>query len=208
MAKVFWSGTLRGIQPRIDLNRSFDQRYHNYLGYLLLIDGVVEAAPGSFSVRIGPGTQARHAFRAGDVVSGVAERPPDPGREVADLFKASRLTLLQRSSAMPPAPPPWLGVPPTLEVHRARGHRRLDPRTYSASCGACQWGCRMAVTMIIDPWNPGIVESRFETFCYGPKSCPRHRAGAPRRVPGRNGMTYVEPDWVDEEDTSGRGADE
>ncbi len=56
----------------------------------------------------------------------------------------------------------------------------------------CQWGCRMAVTMIIDQWNPGVVKRRFETFCYGPESCVLYRAGPARVVPGRRGMSYTE----------------
>lgn len=63
----------------------------------------------------------------------------------------------------------------------------------------------MAVAMIIDQWNPSVVRRRFETFCYGPKSCPLYRAGPARKVPGRRGMSYTEEDWVDEEATLGRG---
>jgi hypothetical protein len=37
MSKVAWSGEIAGVQPRIDLLRSFDQRQHSYLGYLLLV---------------------------------------------------------------------------------------------------------------------------------------------------------------------------
>lgn len=66
----------------------------------------------------------------------------------------------------------------------------------------------MAVTMIIDPWNPSERRRRFETFCYGPKSCRFYRAGATRRVPGRRGMQWEEEDWVDEEATAHRGPDE
>jgi len=206
--KVSWSGILAGVQPRIDLTRSFDQRYHNYLGYLLIVDGEAGGEPRTFTVRIGPAAQARHGFRAGDRVAGVAHAPADADAEAADLYKASALKLLERAQSTPPAPPPWLGVPPALEVYRERGHRRLDAHTYDASCRTCQWGCRMAVAMIVDQWNPSVVRRRWETFCYGPKSCPLHRAGPLRKVPGRKGMSYTEEDWVDEEATAGRGADE
>ena len=66
----------------------------------------------------------------------------------------------------------------------------------------------MPVEMIIDQWNPSRKRYRFETFCYGPKSCPLYRAGAKRRVPGRKDMSYTEEDWVDEDATSHRGLDE
>ena len=56
--------------------------------------------------------------------------------------------------------------------------------------------------------SAGSREHRFETFCYGPKSCPAYRAGPTRKVPGRKGMRWEEEDWVDEEATAHRGADE
>jgi len=66
----------------------------------------------------------------------------------------------------------------------------------------------MLVTIIIDHWQPEKKKYRFETFCYGPKSCAIYKAGPGRKVPGRKGMIYEEPDWVDEEATSHRGLDE
>jgi hypothetical protein len=207
-AKIDWSGLVSGIQPRIDLGRSFDERWHSYLGYLLIVEGEVAGAVRSFTVRVGPGAQAKHQFRAGDRVAGSAHRAADPAAEVADFLRASALRLTERASAPPPPPPPWLDVPPPLEVYRARGHRRLHASTYETACRACQWGCRMPVTMVIDPWKPDIVKRRFETFCYGPKSCPRYRPGPTRKVPGRNGMVWEEEDWVDEEHTSARAVDE
>jgi hypothetical protein len=62
--------------------------------------------------------------------------------------------------------------------------------------------------MIIDQWNPSIRRYRHETFCYGPKSCPRYKAGPTRKVPGRKGMTWEEQDWVDEDATAHREMDE
>jgi hypothetical protein len=64
------------------------------------------------------------------------------------------------------------------------------------------------VEMILDQWKPQDREHRFETFCYGPKSCPAYRAGPTRKVPGRQGMQWEEEDRVDEEATAHRGADE
>ena len=53
-----------------------------------------------------------------------------------------------------------------------------------------------------------IKKYRFETFCYGPKSCQLYKAGPNRVVPGRKGMTWEEYDWVDEEYTAHRKEDE
>jgi hypothetical protein len=62
---------------------------------------------------------------------------------------------------------------------------------------------------VADPWKPrDDVRYRFETFCYGPKSCRLHRPGPRRKVPGRKGVTYEEPDWVDKDATEHRGRDE
>ncbi|HSQ81185.1 MAG TPA: hypothetical protein VLU54_08635, partial [Casimicrobiaceae bacterium] len=85
---------------------------------------------------------------------------------------------------------------------------RLDARTFDAKCRSCTWGCRMAVEIIIDQWAPDRREHRFETFCYGPRSCPSYRPGPMRKVPGRKGMSWTEEDWVDEDATAHRHADE
>jgi hypothetical protein len=41
-----------------------------------------------------------------------------------------------------------------------------------------------------------------------PRSCPLYEPGPPRKVPGRQGLTYTEKDWVDIEATSHRRLDE
>jgi hypothetical protein len=161
-------------------------------------------------VGIGSGTQAKHRFRAGDVIQGESDPVPDPRTEPVDFYKTVRLKLVARGPEAPPSPPPpWLGVPPELPVYRERGHRRLDPKTYESRCRACLWGCRMPVDMIIDPWKPAAeVRYRFETFCYGPKACALYRPGPTRKVPGRKGVTWEEADWVDKDATAHRAADE
>jgi len=65
----------------------------------------------------------------------------------------------------------------------------------------------MAVEMIVDPWDPQM-QYRFEAFCYGPKSCSFYKAGPRRVVPGRKGMRWEEPDWIDEQATAHRALDE
>jgi len=75
-------------------------------------------------------------------------------------------------------------------------------------CSGCMWGCKMPVEMIIDQWKPWKKRSRYETFCYGPKSCRLYKAGPTRKVPGRKGMVWEEEDWVDEEAVAHRGMDE
>jgi hypothetical protein len=139
---------------------------------------------------------------------GESDQVSDPRLEVAGFYKTSRLKVLKNSEGDPPAGPPFQGVPPDLPTYRARGHRRLDARTYESKCITCIWGCRMPVELTIDHWNPSQKRYRFETFCYGPKSCPLYRPGPTRKVPGRKGMSWTEEDWVDEDATSHRGPDD
>lgn len=37
------------------------------------------------------------------------------------------------------------------------------------------------------------------SFCYGPLNCKLYKAGPNRKVEGRNGMVFVEEDWMDEQ---------
>lgn len=203
--KVTWCGIVMGVQPRITLTRSFDERSHSYLGFVLRLQGGIAEESREFSIAIGPGTQKKYAFRVGDTVKGCAESVLDPQLEIAEFYKATKLKLLGRTVQPPDCSPPWLGAPPELSVYRRRGHRRLKPRTCETKCLTCIWGCKMPVEMIIDQWKPEVRRYRQETFCYGPKSCRLYEAGPVRKVPGRKGMVWEEADWVDEEATSHRG---
>lgn len=206
--KLDWQGTLLSVQPRIRLLRSFDQSSHSYLGYVLRVRGTLDGEVRDFLVALGKGAQEKHGFRCGDRISGKGQPVPDPRRETADLYKASELEIVDRGGEDVTNEPPFLGVPPGLEVYRPRGHRRLAARTYTTKCLSCIWGCEMPVEMIVDHWNPSVRRYRRETFCYGPKSCRLYKPGATRKVPGRRGMTWEEEDWVDGEATAHRGPDE
>ena len=206
--KIPWRGVLLSIQPRIRLGRSFDQRSHTYLGYALQVRGSIGDETREFLVGIGERAHSKHQFRAGDTVSGEAVPVADPRLETVEFYKVSRLKTMRGRIEEQAQPPPWSGVPPPLAVYRERGHRRLASRTYEERCTTCLWGCRMAVEMIVDQWNPSRRRYRTETFCYGPRSCPLYRSGPQRKVPGRHGMTYTEEDWVDKEAISRRAPDE
>jgi hypothetical protein len=207
-AKFAWSGIVTAVQPRIRLMRSFDERSHTYQGYVLRVRGSLSEEQREFLVAIGEAAHAEHQFRVGDQVSGKGVLVADPRTEIAQLYKASNLKVLERAPETVGPPPPWLGVPPSLRVYRERGHRRLDARTYESKCTSCIWGCRMAVEMIIDQWNPSRKQHRQETFCYDPLSCRLHKAGPRRKVPGRKGMSWEEEDWVDEDAVRHRGPDD
>lgn len=94
--KLSWHGTLNSVQARIRLLRSFDQRSHSYLGYVLGVDGVIGDEKREFLVGIGKGAQAKHEFRVGDVVSGQCQPVEDERTETAEFYKVSKLKLLGR----------------------------------------------------------------------------------------------------------------
>ena len=208
MAKLPWSGKIISVQPRIRLLRSFDQRSHTYLGYSLVVDGAIGIEVRQFSIGVGKAAHQKHQFQVGDGVCGESLPVADDRQEPVEYYKTSKLKILSRSIEETGSPPPWHGVPVDLDTYRWRGHRRLSARTYKSKCSSCVWGCRMPVTMIVDQWQPSNKRYRFETFCYGPKSCSYYNPGPQRTVPGRKGMTWEEPDWVDEDATSHRGLDE
>ena len=205
--KVRWSGRVISVQPRIRLSRSFDQRSHSYLGYALWLRGKLGDEEAEFSVGIGPRAQAKQALQIGDLVQGASLPVANPRLEPVEYYKTSALEVIERGDR-PTDPPPWHGIPPELPIYRERGHRRLAARTFETSCRSCIWGSRMPVELTIDHWNPTQKRYCFETFCYGPKSCPLYRAGPTRKVPGRKGMSWEEEDWVDEEATAHRSMDE
>jgi hypothetical protein len=144
---------------------------------------------------VGSAAHAKYQFQVGDSVEGVGHRVADPRLEIADIYKASQLRT-SRGGPESVSAALWHGVPPPLPVYRERGHRRLAATTYDAKCQSCIWGCAMPVEIIIDHWNPGRRRYRTETFCYGPLCCAVYKPGPTRKVVGRNGMAYEEPDWV------------
>jgi hypothetical protein len=208
MSKLNWVGTVIGVQPRIRLTRSFDERYHTSLGYSLRIQGQIDDEPGELLIGIGKAAQAKYQFQVGDKISGRSAPVANPKLESVDYYKTAGLKIIQHAAVNKHSSPPWHIIPPELEVYRERGHRRLDTRTYKTKCHCCTWGCQMAVEMVVDQWNPQQKRYRTETFCYGPKSCAFYKAGPTRKVPGRKGMVWEEEDWIDEDATSHRGMDE
>lgn len=208
MEKLRFAGKIVSVQPRLRLTRSFDQFSHTYLGYAVRIAGEIDSRSSTFSIGIGEATHGTHQLKVNDVISGECLPVADPNLDPVEYHEVSKLQVISADKGGSPSEP-WELVPPALEVYRERGYRRLAARTYDAKCSSCLWGARMAVEIIIDPWDSwGQVDYRHETFCYGPLSCKYYKAGPRRQVEGRKGMVYVEEDWVDEEMTSHRDADE
>lgn len=206
MDKHIFTGKIISIQPWIRLLRSFDEVSHTYLGYAITLKGELDNTNTTFS--IGKSAHVKHQFKVNDVISGECVPVPDPDLEPVNYYKVSKLNVISKGVKGSNSSP-WELVPPELEVYRERGHRRLAARTYDSKCSSCMWGCRMPVEIIVDNWNPrGRKKYRFETFCYGPLNCKLYKAGPNRKVEGRNGMVYVEEDWVDTMNVEHRGEDE
>jgi hypothetical protein len=141
--KVEWSGAVMGVQPRIRLTRSFNERSHTYLGFVLRIEGTLGGVDTLFRVGVSSAAHAKYQFQVGDSVGGVGQRVADPRLEVADVYKASKLRT-SRGGPESVSAAPWHGVPPPLPVYRARGHRRLAATTYDAKCQKLHLGMRDA----------------------------------------------------------------
>lgn len=209
MDKLDFKGRILAVQPRIRLLRSFDEVSHNYLGYALFLAGTIGEEGREFSIGIGKAAHDKHKFRVGDEISGACEPVLDDRLEPTEFYKVSKLKRIATSDLLTNEPPPWHDLCPDLTVYRERGHRRLAAVTYSSKCSTCKWGCRMPVEITVDHWNPrGTKKYRFECFCYGPRNCKFYKAGPNRKVEGRNGMVYVEEDWVDEMRIEHRALDE
>ena len=146
--KISWTGHVVAIQPRIRLMRSFDERSHSYLGFVLRIDGICGGEASEFLIAIGEGAHGKHRFQAGMEIKGQSVPVDDPRKETAALYKTSGLKVLKAAQGEVPLGPPFLGVPLDLETYRARSHRRLDARTYDSKCTTCIWGCRMSAEMM------------------------------------------------------------
>lgn len=191
--EVHFHGEILAVKARIRLIRSFDQISHQYQGYTLVI-AVQDSEP--LRVAIGPAAHDKHRFRIGDVISGNAQPVPDPKQEWATLYKASGLKVERRGPSDQDRPPdPEGGIALPLDEYRSNGHRRLNPQTCQTACARCPWGLTMVTEIIVDHWKPWIKRWRTETHCYGPRDCPRYRAGAPRKVPGRKpGMVWIDND--------------
>jgi len=207
MEKNKFYGLILGVQPRIRLIRSFDQANHNYLGYNIFLHGTVDNEERDFCVAVGKGAQEKNRFSAGQTIIGQCLPVINREIEVAEFYKASSLKKI-KDDRLKMEPPPYIELPLKLEEYRARGHRRLSSKSYSTKCRYCHWACQMPTEIQVDQWNPQSMKYRFETFCYGPKSCTLYNSGPTRKVPGRNGMIWEEENWVDEQNTAHRRPDE
>ena len=61
---------------------------------------------------------------------------------------------------------------------------------------------------IIWDFDRKISKYRFESFCYGPKSCKLYKMGKARSVPYKNRGSSLDEGWLDDLVTENRDDDE
>lgn len=206
--KCHWEGTVLAVQPRAKIWRyRMDNRTHTMLGFNLWLDGERDGTPTHFSVAISGLQQSKLLFRVGDEASGTAWPVENPKKEVADLYRAGDLRVIERREIPPTTiPPPFGGVPPPLGTYQARGARMLAEQRWKFACMTCVWANRSAVEI---EYNFGKTKRyRQETFCYGPKSCSLYTMGRPRAVPYKDCGSSMDEGWMDAMLTGHRGDDE
>ena len=185
--KINWSGTILSIQPRTNVWRyRIDNRTHSHTGYNLFLDGVANGMPLQYAVAISEKQQQSIGFRIGDEASGTGWTKKYPQWEYADYYRAGTLrrTKPNTSSTDESNAPPWTGDLPDKEIYEWRGCRVLSKACWKGKCFTCKWATMANVTIEYD-W--GVRQKwRFESFCYGPKSCKYYKRGADPMIPYKN----------------------
>lgn len=206
--KVRFRGTVRAVEVRSDVWRyKLDNRTHSHKGYNVFLAGEVDGVEREFSLAISEKQQQKWGFRIGDVASGTAWTKLHPKREYADFYRVAAV----RFETYDPDPhestsAPWTGEVPSLDVYRTRQCRMLDTRRYKGKCRSCKWA---AMANVVIEYDFGVSQRlRFESFCYGPKSCPLYAMGRPRSVPYKGISGLLDEGWLDEDMTAHRDWDE
>jgi hypothetical protein len=209
MTKVNWQGEIVSIQPRARVWRYLtDNRTHYLLGYNLFVEGSSSDGKKQFAVSISEKQQLKGSFRIGDVVEGTAWIKKYEEREFADYYRAGSLKVLDRSAAdIQEAPPPWIMEPPAMETYEERGARMLSKSLWKTKCFKCVWANMSNIEIQWD-FDKNIKKYRFETFCYGPKSCKFYKMGRPRSVSYKNRDSAFDDGYLDELCTEGRDEDD
>ena len=185
--KINWSGTILSIQPRTNVWRyRVDNRTHSHTGYNIFLDGVTNGLPLQFTVAVSEKQQQTIGFRIGDEASGTGWTKKYPQWEYADYYRAGALKRTKPNTA--PADergaPPWTGDAPDMAIYEWRGCRVLSKACWKGKCFKCKWAAMANVTIEYD-W--GVKQKwRFESFCYGPKSCKYYKRGADPMIPYKN----------------------
>lgn len=205
--KIQWQGTIISIQPRTNVWRyRLDNRTHYHRGYNLFLDGEAKGNKAQFSIAISEKQQQKLAFRIGDEAKGTAWTKMYDVSDYADYYRAGGLKKSKKAQQTEIISPPYLIEPPDLGTYERRGARMLSAARYKGKCFQCAWATMSAVEI---EYNWGVSKKyRFESFCYGPKSCPLYKMGKPRAVPYKDCGSSYDEGWLDDICTEGRGWDD
>lgn len=206
--KITFQGLIRSVQPRSNVWRyRLDNRTHSLTGYNLFLTGVANGVEGDFSIAISEKQQEKLRAHIGDGIKGTAWTKKYPEWEYADYYRAGALKKLSAATASEEENGvPWTGEVPELAVYDWRGCRMLDKSRWKGKCHSCKWACMANVTI---EYNWGVSQKfRFESFCYGPKSCKNYAMGRPRAVPYKDCGSSYDDGWLDDICTENRDWDD
>jgi hypothetical protein len=207
--KIEWRGRILSIQVRATVWRYLlHNRTHREIGYTLFFHGDAPDRTGYFSVAISEKQQQNGQFRINDALTGTAWTKMYRETEYADYYRAGSLKRVANFGTVDEGPPPpWLIDPPPLETYSWRCARQLAIGRYKGECFQCVWANMSAVTIA---WNfdTGLNKYRFESFCYGPKSCALYSMGKARGVSYKGRGTVYDTGDIDEDSTVHRDWDE
>ncbi len=206
--KIEWQGRIISIQPRTTVWRyGIDNRTHAHIGYNLFFEGCANEKKGRFSIAISEKQMQCGNFRIGDVVKGTAWTKKYPEWEYADFYRAGAMKRIFEAPTEPNStPPPWKIAPPDLQTYEWRGARMLSRSCWQVKCFQCVWANMANVTIEYD-WGQS-QKFRFESFCYGPKSCKFYNMGKARSVPYKGRGSSLDDGGLDEICTENRGWDD
>ena len=207
--KINWSGVVASIQPRTRVWRYLtDNRTHYHIGFNLFLDGCADGIEKQFVVAISEKQQQNGQYNIGDTISGTAWLKQYPEREFADYYRAGALKRIENvKHTIVNNPPPWIGQPPDMATYEWRGARMLSKSLWKGKCFQCIWATMSNVEIIWD-FDKKISKYRFESFCYGPKSCKLYKMGKARSVSYKNMGSSLDEGWLDDLCTENRDWDE
>lgn len=207
--KIKWSGVITSIQPRTRVWRYLtDNRTHYHIGFNIFLDGCADGEDKQFVVAISEKQQQSCEFGIGDTVSGTAWTKQYPEREFADYYRVGALKRIEAAKPITENnPPPWIGLPPDMATYEWRGARMLSNSLWKGKCFQCIWATMSNVEIIWD-FDRKISKYRYESFCYGPKSCKLYKMGRVRSVSYKNMGSSLDEGWLDDLCTENRDWDE
>ncbi len=206
--KIKWRGEIISIQPRTTVWRYvIDNRTHSHIGYNLFVDGEADLECKTYSVAISEKQQQKHMFCIGDKVEGTAWTKINEVTDYADYYRAGGFKIIEHAEQLiKDVPPPYRMTPPDMATYEWRGARMLAKTCWKGKCFQCVWATMAAVEI---EYNWGVSRKyRFESFCYGPKSCRFYKMGKPRAVPYKDRGTSYDEGWLDEIISENRGFDD